>query len=354
MKLWIGGGTGEHGRNCFYVEGESSCFLVDCGRMADCPEDPYPRLSRAQIQRLEAVFLTHSHADHAGALPWLYANGFRGTLLAAEETLRQLPAAFVKHRALRALGPGGAGQFQTLALRWGRSGHCAGSVWYKFSEKEKSIFFSGDYTENTLVYACDPIRRQSADLAVLDCAYGSDETSYAAACARLLRETERLWAAHQLLLFPVPKYGRGLEILSLLAGRLKGLSFYGDKLFLQNLAARQAGGYWYLPEKTKLSVRLYGGQPRGIVFVSDPQLKSESAQQTAKQVLALGGAAIMSGTLEKGSYSEVLCQQGQMERLLYPVHLNDAQFSLLQESNCFKRCIPFHSPEFSGPREILF
>ena len=43
------------------------------------------------------------------------------------------------------------------------------------------------------MYACDPIREQTADLAVLDCAYGLDETPYEAACDRLARETERLF-----------------------------------------------------------------------------------------------------------------------------------------------------------------
>lgn len=109
MKLLIAGGGGELGHNCFLVQGETVCFLVDCGKMADTPKDPYPRLTPEQIGRLDAVFLTHSHADHTGALPWLYENGFCGEVFAAAETLRQLP--FVPHtcRALEALCLRGAG-----------------------------------------------------------------------------------------------------------------------------------------------------------------------------------------------------------------------------------------------------
>ena len=40
------------------------------------------------------------------------------------------------------------------------------------------------------------------------------ETPYDAVCGRLVRETERLLDAHAPLLFPVPKYGRGLELLA--------------------------------------------------------------------------------------------------------------------------------------------
>lgn len=354
MKLFIAGGTGEHGRNCFYVQGESICFLVDCGKMADTPKSPYPCLTLEQIQRLDAVFLTHSHADHTGALPWLVENHFHGTVIASKETLRQLPFSVEKRMALDEICPGGRGWLQTLQISWGRSGHCAGSVWYHFSENEKTILFSGDYTEDTLVYACDPIRGQYADLAVIDCAYGMDETSYETACARLVQKTENLLSAYKLLLFPVPKYGRGLEILELFARQKADKFYYADTLFLKNLSAQQAGDCWYRPQKGKAAAEPYSGQTQGIVFVSDPQLRSSTARNTAEQVLALGGRAVMTGTLEKDSYSEALFRLGKMELLRYPVHLNYAQFCLLRDRNSFRLTIPYHSADFHTEREFLF
>ena len=354
MKLFIAGGVGEHGRNCFYVQGETICFLVDCGKMADTPEDPYPRLTPEQIRCLDAVFLTHSHADHTGALPWLYENGFQGTLIATDETLCQLPFAVEETRALHELCPDGAGRFQNLTIRWGRSGHCAGSVWLHVSECGTSILFSGDYTENTQVYACDPIRGRGAGLAVLDCAYGLDETPYDKACDRLVQETEWRLSAHGLLLFPVPKYGRGLELLKLFSDRLASVSYYADALFLQNLTGLDAGGFWYRPVNINAPVSPYAGQAQGVVFVSDPQLRSDTAQETAEQVLACGGMAVMTGTLEKGSYSEKLFQKGRMVLLRYPVHLNYRQFEQLKEKNEFQQTVPYHSEAFSEKQEILF
>ena len=288
------------------------------------------------------------------AFAWLYENGFQGVVIATGETLRQLPFAAQNPRVLEKGCPAGNGDFQGLSIQWGRSGHCAGSVWYRFSENGKSIFFSGDYTEDALVYACDPIRKQRAGLAVLDCAYGRDDTPYAAACRRLLQETERLLAAHGLLLFPVPKYGRGLEILKLLSEGLGDVSYYADALFLENLAAWQAGGFWYRPSTAVAPVRLYGGQKRGVIFVSDPQLRGAEARRAAGQALSQGGRAVMTGTLEKGSYSESLLQQGRMALLRYPVHLNHAQLKRLKAENDFARIVPYHSREFSAAREILF
>ena len=354
MELIIAGGVGEHGRNCFYVRGETIRFLVDCGKMADTPENPYPHLTREQISGLDAVFLTHSHADHTGALPWLYENGFQGTVIAAAETLSQLPFAVRENCVLQELCPNGAGQLQNLFIQWGRSGHCVGSVWYRFAENGKSVFFSGDYTEDTQVYVCDPIRNQHADLAVLDCAYGLDETSYEVSCDQLVQKTEELLSAHRLLLFPVPKYGRGLEILSLFSDRLTDASYYADELFSQNLAEQDVGGFWYRPVKINAPVCQYNGQTQGIIFVSDPQLRSKAAQSAAEQVLSLGGMAVMTGTLEKGSYSEEMFRQGKMAPLRYPVHLNHAQFERLKEQNAFQRTVPYHSKAFSAEREILF
>ena len=351
MELLIAGGVGEHGRSCFLVQGETISFLVDCGKLADTPEDPYPRLTAAQIRRLGAVFLTHSHADHTGALPWLYDNGFQGPVIAAEETLRQLPFPVRAGRALETLGPGGMGR---LSLQWGRSGHCAGSVWYHFTEADRSVFFSGDYSEDAQVYACDPIRDRRADLAVLDCAYGRDEMPYDTACDRLVQKTGALLSAHGTVLFPVPRYGRGLELLKLFSDRLRGVPYHADVLFLQNLAAQAAGGPWYRPTTIDAPVRPYDGQTQGIVFVSDPQLRTEAARATAERVLSRGGAAVMTGTLEAGSYSEALSQQGRMALLRYPVHLDHAQFQRLAERNAFTRVVPYHTREFSAPRTISF
>ena len=351
MKLFIAGGVGEHGRNCFLVQGDGICFLVDCGVMAGSTQ-PYPRLSAEQIRPLQYVFLTHSHADHTGALPWLYENGFAGTVIASEETLRQLPFPVKEHAVLEALCPAGNGCIQSLSIAWGRSGHCAGSVWYRFAEKGKTILFSGDYTEDTYVYVCDPIRGQTADLAVLDCAYGTDETPYAAACNRLIQETERLLCAYPLLLLPVPKYGRGLEILKLFSRRLSGVSYYADNLFLKNLAAQQAGGFWYRPGKIGVTVSPYNGQEQGIVFVSDPQLRSENARKTANCVLSFGGKAVMTGTLEKGSYSDDLFRHGKMVLLRYPVHLNHMQFQQLVKKNRFAGTVPYHSASFAASQIV--
>lgn len=62
----------------------------------------------------------------------------------------------------------------------------------------------------------------------------------------------------------------------------------------------------------------------------------------------------MTGTPEKGSYSEGLLRHGQMTMQRYPVHLNHAQFQQLEKQNDFSQTIPYRSRDLSAKREIQF
>jgi ribonuclease J len=78
VKIVFLGGVGEIGRNCFCLEVEGRILVVDCGIMF--PEADMPGVDlvlpdftylRENAERVEAVFLTHAHEDHAGGLAFL-------------------------------------------------------------------------------------------------------------------------------------------------------------------------------------------------------------------------------------------------------------------------------------------
>lgn len=339
MTLKIAGGCGEHGRNCFYVECAAP-FMVDCGVMAGSG-DPFPRLTEREIKRLRYVFLTHSHADHAGALPWLYGRGFSGVTVASAPTLAQLAEKPRYSVALERL----CGEIGGIKFAYGRSGHCEGAVWYEFAIDGKRLLFSGDYTESALVYQCDPIRGRSAHAAVLDCAYGRDGRSFSECCAEITAAVAELKRQHRTIVFPVPKYGRGIELLRLFNDRLPELACCGDEHFMRQL--KQTSDARWFRSGAFCAQPFAQGARCDILFLSDPQLRSDYAQSVAQSVLADGGAAVMTGTPEQGSFSERLILSGSMKLLRYPMHQNSAEYEALVRQNSFGRVIPFHSPEIA-------
>ena len=116
------------GATAFMCREMRAAFWWTAGKWRTRRMTPYPHLSQAQIQDADTVFLTHSHADHSGALPWLYANGFCGRVIAAAETLRQLPLRRAKRLRTRDALPGrgraGAKPVGAMVHRSGFAGTC--------------------------------------------------------------------------------------------------------------------------------------------------------------------------------------------------------------------------------------
>lgn len=345
MKLKIAGGCGEHGRNCFFVD-YTAPFLVDCGIMAGA-ENPFPDLTENEIKRLEYVFLTHSHADHTGALPWLYDRGFSGVIVAAAPTLEQLPFKPKYSIALKKLH----GEIGGIKFAHGRSGHCQGAVWYEFNVDGKKLLFSGDYTENSLMYQCDQIRDRNADIAVIDCACGYDSRSFQDCCDEIISAVSEMKNQHRTIVFPVPKYGRGVELLRLLSENFPELTCCGDEHFMSQM--KELSERRWFRNETLYAKFFTPGTPCDILFLSDPQLRSSYSQNITESILAGGGAAVMTGTPEQGSVSERLINSGKMKFMRYPVHQNHSEFVRLIKKNKFGRVIPFHSPELPMSEKVI-
>ena len=84
------GGFHEVGRSAMLVHTEESCVLLDCGISAgaDLPIYAYPRLDSDDfdIEKLDAVILSHAHLDHCGLIPILYKYGYDGPIYCSEPT----------------------------------------------------------------------------------------------------------------------------------------------------------------------------------------------------------------------------------------------------------------------------
>jgi ribonuclease J len=78
LRLVALGGLGEIGRNMTVFEYEGKLLIVDCGVLFPGEDQPgidliLPDFSyiKDRMEDIEAIFLTHGHEDHIGALPYL-------------------------------------------------------------------------------------------------------------------------------------------------------------------------------------------------------------------------------------------------------------------------------------------
>ena len=352
MRLYIAGGCGEHGRNCFLIEGETYSILVDCGIGRNVSFD-YPLLSKEQIKKIQYCFLTHSHKDHTGALEWLTNQGFCGKIYMTEETKNHFSSKFVGDDFLYSL----LEQHQLdsdLKVYWGRNGHCLGSVWYLIEFEKTRLFFSGDYSENSNIYACDFVRNIAADLAVIDCAYGDSIISAEEEREKLKNRIFTNIEMKKTTLLPVPAWGRGIELLSMVLEQERGIPVYYDDGIKKQLSYLQNTSKWILEKeliKRTIScheLKKWKEEP-AILFLSDPQLEKKTSQFLAKSIITAGGEIILTGHIYHHTFAKKLIDQNQAEILLYPIHMNREQAEEFCKKNDFKKIVLNHCASAVSP-----
>ena len=382
MKLYIAGGASEHGRNSFLVEGKSVRILVDCGLMREPDGSSKPFLTDEQIKNIDYLFLTHCHADHAGAVMWLYERGFRGIVIASRFTLDIMSGPVRECRVLEELGERGTKILleHGLSVTWGRSGHCFGSVWLLFSAEGKKILFSGDYVEKSTAYKCDRIRDVAADLAVIDTAYGTKGGT----CRENLRAFRKYaadeYAAGRTDFYPVPSHGRGLDVIRVLIET--GCEVYADEYLIQELrdtenrkswlrkgmirasesehlhplmqfpigyaCVLRARQRWQQGSGNYLKVKEYSEKsivPGSAIVVPDTQIAKEWNRDTALHIYDAGGRVVLTGKQIPGGCASRFLAAGKADFLRISVHQTADELLTLRRKNRFTRIVPFHSAE---------
>lgn len=235
MKIMFLGATHEVTGSCTYLEVNGHSFLVDCGleQGNDVFEnEPLP----VPASEIESVLLTHAHIDHSGKLPWLYKNGFRGSVYATEAScnlcrIMLLDSAHIqeseaewKNRKAKRAGqelveplytqedaegviqrliplPYGrrASVLEGVDIRFTDVGHLLGSasieVWMQEGSIERKMVFSGDIGNKNRPILRDPIPTAEADYVMVESTYGNrchephDEDSDALQLADCIQRT---------------------------------------------------------------------------------------------------------------------------------------------------------------------
>ncbi|KKO53236.1 MBL fold metallo-hydrolase [Paenibacillus sp. DMB20] len=342
----VWGGAGEHGRSCYRIGCGGVSVLLDCG-VKKTGSGEYPLFEPSKISSLSAVFLSHAHEDHSMAIPLLYRMGYEGEVWTTRATWNQLPA-YDEAWERQVRSKGGALPYDTadrkrvryrfledaaragtwfeaapgIRVCWGPSGHLVGSVWLLLEIGGKRVFYSGDYCdESSLLRANLPggADLEGIALAIVDAAYGSRPEVQEQELQRLLGTISKVSARGGHVLLPVPVYGRGQELLPIIAASLPGIPIICEEKLRYGFHELAAFQDWLKPgaleriQQAIQSVAAFvsgaeGAQaalagPPSIIFASDGLLQTAIARQCYRALSEDPRHAILfTGHLYEGSF----------------------------------------------------
>jgi metallo-beta-lactamase family protein len=259
MRLSFHGAVEEVTGSCALLEakdknGKDHRILVDCGMFQG------ERMNEKQnfepfgfdAKTVDAVFVTHPHADHTGRLPKLLKEGFAGKIYATdpclaltriiledtfhimEENARRMndPMLFAREDVDLVYERGsGVNYHQQIDVAPGISvmfhdaGHVLGSAYVSVEAEGKRIVFSGDIGNDNVPILPDTEAISTADVVVCESTYGHRLHEAASMRSQKLRE----------VMESVVKLGGVLMIPSFSIERTQELLYEMDQILLKEL-----------------------------------------------------------------------------------------------------------------------
>ena len=225
---------------------DSHSLLVDCGLFQGAETTAAGKLGienlgiEFSLQGINALVITHVHADHVGRLPYLLAAGFKGPILCSEPSAKLLPLVLEDafklefnrdpqqlERYLRLVSqrvialpydtwfPVAQTPELTARIRLQRAGHILGSVYvecdleYPETALNRRIVFSGDLGAPHTPLLPQPKSPDRADVLILESTYGDRlHQDRSTRQIRLEQAIDKALADHGTLLIPAFSIGR--------------------------------------------------------------------------------------------------------------------------------------------------
>lgn len=337
-------GCGAKGPACFLVETASVRILLDLGY------GPQPGLwpDVSAVGPVDALLLSHSHRDHAGALrllpqvgnPPVYATDIVRRLLPDGTPSRSLP--------LR-----GSVAVCGVRVTTGRNGHAPGGVWLHL-EVGGGLLYMGDYSVESTLYAHDA--PPAADTVILDASYGVYDTPLAACAAALDRALDEGPA-----LMPVPAAGRGADIALRVMRSGRGLPHIDDALRSAFVMLAGEALECVTPDAREDLRTLAQDAPPiegavGVMLATVADATSGEASRLVKQWESESAPALLfTGYLPPGTPAERLTQSGRARYVRWNVHPRLSDNAALARASLARTVLPaFGEARHLGAWETAF
>jgi len=326
MQVVFVGGASSVGASCLAIQLAEQWIVVDAGVRVDRKSDPLPDLSLLEGKDVQAIFVTHAHADHIGALPLLHQAfptapifASRGTSLLMEVMLADALKIMTRRAVeemelplypetlvagmLTQVRPIPVGESFTLPILPGitiqtsRAGHIAGAVSLGFTASDGSIVVSGDIssTPQRTVIGATPPKMDHCDVLVLESTYGArlhpnrqaEEMRLAQAVANGLAQ-----GGHTLI--PCFGLGRGQELLLVLQAAQEKGQIPEFPIYVDGLVRRVCSTYLLIPEA--LSPTLQRQIRKGFTPFTGRNVTCVRDERDRERILAGPPACILSSS----------------------------------------------------------
>lgn len=317
--------------------------MVDCGLFQGGSElrkrnwEPFP----IPPHDLDAVIITHAHADHIGLLPRLVEQGFHNPIYATPATIElcqiSLPDSgriqeedahfanrhlaphhppvvplYTERDAYEALKrfkpvhynvaqelPGGA-QFVFQP-----AGHILGSAFAEITFQDGTrLLMSGDLGRYNTPIICDPTKVESTDYLVIESTYGDRFHSLEDPLGKIENVVQQVMKAGGTLLIPSFAIGRTQELLYYFRvlqdqGRMPRIPIYIDSPMAVSVTHVYANSPEDIDQAMIESVKAGRSElePAGITFVRDRELSKALNSQHGPQVIIAGSGMANGGRI---------------------------------------------------------
>ncbi|MBZ9997216.1 MBL fold metallo-hydrolase [Mesorhizobium sp. BH1-1-4] len=332
MMLDLLGGFGEKGRTSLAVRSGSTHILLDIGiKVGASGAEYYPALE-GPVDDIDAVFVSHAHEDHVGALSWLLARGYAGPIFMTAETRGEAPATLAAYAEpgdfsrfplpedrVELFEPGDTLAIGNLVVSTGRSGHVVGGVWFAVDDGESRVAYSADVVPDSNVFVMDTIPH--CDLLVFDASYGADPVPGAARA----REISEWVARHPRgCLLPTPLSGRSMELIAALAGPFAIHAGMRSSLEAQMDAGASLlpGVSGFLRRRLREAADWADGEPLPALplLADDGMGEAGPSSRLLPRAGEAGYPVLLTGHLPPGSPGHLLNKAGRADWIRMPTH----------------------------------